>query len=86
MEQKINLVVCGQEIVFTPNQTAYNKFINEMAMDNKVAPAHNYLNRIVEPESKDALAELLKRPGAALQLAGKVNEIYAPELEIEVKN
>ncbi|WP_218969649.1 putative phage tail assembly chaperone, partial [Enterobacter hormaechei] len=55
MEQKINLVVCGKEIVFAPNQTAYNKFINEMAMDNKVAPAHNYLTRIVEPESKDAL-------------------------------
>ena len=70
MEQKINLVVCGKEIVFAPNQTAYNKFINEMAMDNKVAPAHGYL----------------MRPGAALQLAGKVNEIYAPELEIEVKN
>ncbi|WP_449549589.1 putative phage tail assembly chaperone [Lelliottia nimipressuralis] len=86
MEQKIKFVVCGKEIVFSPNQTAYNKFINEMAMDNKVAPAHNYLNRIVEPESKEALAELLKRPGAALQLAGKVNEIYAPELEIEVKN
>lgn len=86
MEQKINLVVCGKEIVFTPNQTAYNKFINEMAMDNKVAPAHSYLMRIVEPESKDALTEILKRPGAALQLAGKVNEIYAPELEIEVKN
>jgi len=42
--------------------------------------------RIVEPESKDALTEILKRPGAALQLTGKVNEIYAPELEIEVKN
>ncbi|EBY1076594.1 hypothetical protein DUU03_25460, partial [Salmonella enterica subsp. enterica serovar Tennessee] len=26
------------------------------------------------------------RPGAALQLAGKINELYAPELEIEVKN
>ncbi|EHG6992050.1 hypothetical protein J4J19_004915, partial [Salmonella enterica subsp. enterica serovar Typhimurium] len=25
-------------------------------------------------------------PGAALQLAGKINELYAPELEIEVKN
>ncbi|EHN8808817.1 MULTISPECIES: putative phage tail assembly chaperone [Enterobacter cloacae complex] len=86
MEQKINLVVCGKEIVFVPNQTAYNKFINEMAMDNKVAPAHSYLMRIVEPESKDALTEILKRPGAALQLTGKVNEIYAPELEIEVKN
>lgn len=86
MEQKINLVVCGKEIIFVPNQTAYNKFINEMAMDNKVAPAHSYLMRIVEPESKDALTEILKRPGAALQLTGKVNEIYAPELEIEVKN
>lgn len=84
--EKINLVVCGNEIIFEPNQTAYNKFINEMAMDNKVAPAHNYLTRIVSAESKEALTELLKRPGAAIQLAGKVNEIYAPELEIEVKN
>ncbi|EOC1624690.1 hypothetical protein ACI1BT_004254, partial [Cronobacter sakazakii] len=25
-------------------------------------------------------------PGAALQLVGKINELYAPELEIEVKN
>lgn len=86
MEQKITLVVSGKEIIFVPNQTAYNKFINEMAMDNKVAPAHNYLTRIVEPESKDVLIDVLKRPGAALQLTGKVNEIYAPELEIEVKN
>lgn len=86
MEQKITLVVSGKEIVFVPNQTAYNKFINEMAMDNKVAPAHNYLTRIVEPESKDVLIDVLKRPGAALQLTGKVNDIYAPELEIEVKN
>ncbi|EAB8572679.1 hypothetical protein G6S60_005010, partial [Salmonella enterica] len=35
---------------------------------------------------KEALAEILKRPGAALQLVSKVNDIYAPELEIEVKN
>ncbi|BEA72136.1 hypothetical protein D9F79_08980 [Escherichia coli] len=86
MENQIKLTVGGVDITFEPNQTAYNKFINEMAMDNKVAPAHNYLTRIVAAETKDALAEILKRPGAALQLAGKVNEIYAPELEIEVKN
>ncbi|EIK1685108.1 hypothetical protein LJW32_004142, partial [Salmonella enterica] len=29
--EKINLVVCKKEITFEPNQTAYNKFINEMA-------------------------------------------------------
>ncbi|EAV3542193.1 hypothetical protein E2U74_10285, partial [Salmonella enterica] len=45
--EKIKLCVCGADIIFEPNQTAYNKFINEMAMDNKVAPAHNYLMRIV---------------------------------------
>jgi polyribonucleotide nucleotidyltransferase len=84
--EKINLTVCGQDITFEPNQTAYNKFINEMTMDNKVVPAHNYLMRIIDADSKDALTEILKRPGAALQLAGKVNELYAPELEIEVKN
>ncbi|KAA1047286.1 putative phage tail assembly chaperone [Pseudocitrobacter sp. 73] len=85
MEQ-IKLVVAGVDIVFEPNQTAYNKFINDMAMDNKVAPAHNYLTRIVTADTKEALTEVLKRPGAALQLVAKVNEIYAPELEIEVKN
>lgn len=85
MEQ-IKLAVAGVDVVFEPNQTAYNKFINDMAMDNKVTPAHNYLNRIVTAETKEALAEILKRPGAALQLVAKVNEIYAPELEIEVKN
>ncbi|HFG6191369.1 TPA: putative phage tail assembly chaperone, partial [Salmonella enterica subsp. enterica serovar Mbandaka] len=77
--EKIKLCVCGTDIIFEPNQTAYNKFINEMAMDNKVAPAHNYLMRIVATESKEALAEILKRPGAALQLVSKVNDIYAPE-------
>ncbi|ECF6027197.1 putative phage tail assembly chaperone [Salmonella enterica] len=84
--EKIKLCVCGADIIFEPNQTAYNKFINEMAMDNKIAPAHNYLMRIVAMESKEVLEGILKRPGAALQLAGKINELYAPELEIEVKN
>ena len=84
--EKIELMIGGVELVFTPNTTAYNKFINEMSMDNKVAPAVNYLNRIIAAESKEALADIVKRPGAALQLVGKINEIYAPELEIEVKN
>lgn len=84
--EKIELTVGGVALVFEPNQTAYNKFINEMSMDNKVAPAINYLNRIIASESKEAFTDIVKRPGAALQLAGKINEIYAPELEIEVKN
>ncbi|SFR13667.1 MULTISPECIES: putative phage tail assembly chaperone [unclassified Enterobacter] len=84
--ETIKLVIAGVAVNFEPNQTAYNKFINELSTDNKVAPAVNYLNRIVAADSKEALADIIKRPGAALQLAGKINDIYAPELEIEVKN
>ncbi|MEM8255639.1 putative phage tail assembly chaperone [Morganella morganii] len=86
MSNPIILEIAGKEIHFEPNMTAYNGFINEMAMDNKVAPAHTYLNRIVAKEDKEALGELLERPGAALQIATSVNDKYAPKLDIIVKN
>lgn len=86
MSEQIKLAIAGTELVFEPNVTAYNKFINDMSMDNKVAPAVSYLKRIVAAESKQALEGFIIRPGVPLQLAVKVNEIFAPELEIEVKN
>ena len=86
MSEKIKLAIAGVGLVFEPNVTAYNKFINYMSMDNKVAPAVSYLKRIVATESKAALEDFITRPGVPLQLVAKVNEIYAPELEIEVKN
>ncbi|MGK0668174.1 putative phage tail assembly chaperone [Serratia marcescens] len=45
-----------------------------------------YLRRIVAAESKTDLDDLLKLPGAPLQIAEAVNAKYAPKLEIEVKN
>ncbi|MDV2101493.1 putative phage tail assembly chaperone [Serratia marcescens] len=83
---KIEIKVNGLDLVFEPNVIAFNKFINEMSTDNKVAPASNFLRRIVHPDSKDALDKILALPGGAVKLAGKVNDIYSPELEFEVKN
>ncbi|KAA8727589.1 hypothetical protein F4W05_13305 [Ewingella americana] len=82
----IELTVNGKALNFEPNSTAYNKFINEMSMENKIAPANNYLRRIVATDSKAALDEILDIPGSALQLAAAVNDKYAPKLEIELKN
>lgn len=82
----ITLTVAGQDIQFTPTMTAYNGYMNDLLPGDKVAPSHNYLKRIVATESKAALDELLKRPGAALQLAAAVNAEFAPTLEIAVKN
>ncbi len=86
MSKKMTLTVAGTDISFEPTMTAYNSFINDMMPNDKVAPAHNYLKKIVCPESKEALDELLKRPSAALQLAGAINKEFAPDLEITVKN
>lgn len=82
----ITLNVGTTELKFVPTMVAYNGFINDMLPNDKVAPAHNYLKKIVCPESKEALDELLKRPGASLQLAGAINAEFAPDLEITVKN
>lgn len=85
-KQTITLTVNGTDLTFEPTTQAYNKYINELTMDDKVAPAHNYLNRVVTADSKDALAKLLALTGAGLKLAAKVNEAFVPELEISIKN
>lgn len=85
-DETITLVIGGAEISFVPNVTAYNKYINEITISNKISPAHNFLKRTVTAETKEALDKLLERPGAALQITAKVMEEYSPELEITVKN
>ena len=82
----ITLEVAGKELKFAPTMVAYNGFLNDMMPTDKVAPAHNYLKKIVCQESKAELDELLKRPGAALQLVNAVNAEFAPEPDITVKN
>ncbi|EDT6692620.1 hypothetical protein AH716_002282 [Salmonella enterica subsp. enterica] len=85
MDEIITLTIGGVDIVFEPNEVAYNSYINEMAMDNKIAPSIEYVRAIVSRDSKDALAAILKKPGAAIQIAAAVNKQYAPELDIVVK-
>ncbi|MHC9057796.1 putative phage tail assembly chaperone [Pantoea sp. y20] len=82
----ISLTAAGVDLVFAPNRTAYNGLINEMSMTNKIAPTVTYLGRIVQPESKEALNQLIENhPGIELQLADAVNKIYSPEIAITVK-
>ncbi|QHM72955.1 putative phage tail assembly chaperone [Mixta intestinalis] len=84
---KIAMTVAGVDLTFEPNKTAFNNLINEMTLTNKVAPMATYLGRIVAAESKEALNQLLDQyPGCEMQIVEKVNEIYSPKLEIEVKN
>ncbi|WP_394143777.1 putative phage tail assembly chaperone [Vibrio atypicus] len=87
MTKKVVIItVKGQDIRFEPTLEAFNKFTNETLPFDKVAPATNYLRRIVVKDDKPLLDEALKLPGAVMQLAAAVNSEFQGDLEIEVKN
>lgn len=84
---EIKLSINGTDVVFNANKLAYNSYINDITMTDKIAPAVNFLRRIVLPEYKDVLNEILENhAGAALQIAEKIIKQFAPDLEIEIKN
>lgn len=84
MRKDITLEINDDEIRFTVEVDDYNKFVNEMQPKNKVAPATNFLMRTVAAKDKDKLRDLLKQPGAAVQIVGDLVEEYVPELNIVV--
>lgn len=82
----ITLTVAGQDIHFEPTMVAYNQLQNEAATGKNVGGTlRDYLLKVVSPESKPALLDLLARPGAVVQIATALNGEYAPEIEITVK-
>jgi hypothetical protein len=84
---KITLIINGTDITFEPTKLAYNTYINDITMNDKIAPATNFLRRTVLAEDKEKLNEILENHvGSALQIIEKVIKQYAPDLEIEVKN
>lgn len=84
---EIKLSINGTDITFKPSKLAYNSYINDITMNDKIAPATNFLRRTVLAEDKEKLNEILENhAGAALQIIEKVIKQYAPDLEIEVKN
>lgn len=84
---KITLTINGVDITFEPTKLAYNSYVNDITMNDKIAPATNFLRRTVITEDKEKLNEILdNHVGAAIQIVEKVVKQYAPDLEIEIKN
>lgn len=82
----ITLTIAGKELKFEPTLVAYNKMSNEAARANDlVGTVITYLKRIVTPDTRDNLEFFLTKPGAPAKIAEKVNSIYSPDLEIEIK-
>lgn len=85
-QQTMTVNICGEDISFCIGRDDYNKYINSITQNNKVAPSHNFLMQTVDAHSQETLLKILAdNPGAEVQLAGEILEAYTPDLGIVVK-
>ena len=54
MQKTITLTANKAELTFEVTTDKYNKYINELSLSNKIAPAHNFLMRCVVEDSRPA--------------------------------
>ncbi|GAB1254773.1 putative phage tail assembly chaperone [Desulfovibrio falkowii] len=84
MEKKISLTVNNQDLHFTVSLADYNKYVNELTLNSKIAPARNFLMRCVDADSRDALLEIVDQPGVGLQIVSVLLDEYMPDVNITV--
>lgn len=85
-EQIIDLTVGDCALSFCVHRDAYNKYINSVTPNSKVAPSHNFLVATVEPSDKETLLDILKENvGSEVHLSTALLEMYIPDLEIVAK-
>ena len=91
MQKTIRLSINGTDLTFDVTTELYNKYVNEMMPNNKVAPAHNFAMRCVADGSREDLKSLLELPGAAIQIAGaglalegQVCRLYTSQIPLDV--
>ena len=84
---KIILSIGETEFTFSPTVADHNNYTNELMPDNKIAPAHQFLTRTVEPGQKEALTELLNKvPGLVMDVFMEVNKASKGGVKVTLKN
>ncbi|THA15647.1 putative phage tail assembly chaperone [Rodentibacter pneumotropicus] len=86
LKDSVTVNVEGVDFTFIRDNSAYDQMMNDITTDNKVTPIKDYLLTIVAREQREDLLEIINVPGLAGTLAGKVNEVLVPKINITVKN
>lgn len=84
MADKFSLGIGGKSIKFIFKPELQERLINETMPGNKVTPMHNFLIRVVDPESKEDLKPFLRNPGSIMEIGSSVMEQCLPKLNITV--
>ncbi|MBN6067877.1 putative phage tail assembly chaperone [Aggregatibacter actinomycetemcomitans] len=85
-KNSVTIEISGTEFTFNKDAAAYDSMVNEIESGNKITPIKDYLLAIVERAQRDELLSIINVPGLALKIAGTVNKVLVPEIEITVKN
>lgn len=86
-ETVIMLSIGETDFEFSPTVADHNNYTNELAMDNKIAPAHQFLTRTVKPEQKAELIELLDTvPGLVMEVFMEISKEARGGLKVTIKN
>jgi len=84
--QIIDVTVGEKTYCFEVTRESYNKYVNSLLPNSKVAPSHNFLVGTVQKDDEKALLELIKSaPGIEMDLVGAVLQEYTPDLAITAK-
>lgn len=86
LKDSVVVNIGGVDFTFIRDNTAYDQMINDFDSKNKVTPFKDYLLAIVARDQKEELLEIINVPGLAMQVAAKVNEVFVPQIEVNVKN
>ncbi|QPB43070.1 putative phage tail assembly chaperone [Rodentibacter haemolyticus] len=86
LKDSVVVNIAGVDFTFIRDNSAFDQMINDMESNNKVTPFKDYLLAIVAREQKEDLLEIINVPGLAMQVAAKVNEVFVPQIEVNVKN
>ena len=81
----ITMTVGDDDLNFNVGLEDYERYQNEMGMNNKVAPSKNFLKRCAADENTTAALEERFAQGLAVEIAGALVSAYRPAIEITVK-
>ncbi|RRN04759.1 hypothetical protein EIM44_04800 [Bibersteinia trehalosi] len=86
VKDSVTISISGTDFTFNRDDAAYDAMVNEIEGNNKTTPIKDYLLTIVKREQRDELINIINVPGLAPQVAGAVNKVLVPKVEITVKN
>lgn len=81
----ITVMMGDKELTFQISLDDWNRFVNALQPDNKIAPMHNFLINVSANEETKAAVKQAYEDALTAELFGVVSKEFKPDVEITVK-